>query len=226
MTTLGGEPDVAVQMDSLAKEGILFTNFYANSFRTDRGLVAILSALSYGKTFSPHDRTVKLDGEAFFDVASDRDHLFFVKTNTVVVKVVGTSFNVKMYKDTDDTEVVLERGVVKLQFGDNDNMITMQPGQKIYYSSASHDISISEVNVEYLMLLKYGMISMSDVRVAEIIRKVEEIYSVDIETVAPLDDDRLYNFNFLKSNTLDDVLDIIEKMSGVKCRPAPAAGAE
>ena len=27
---------------------------------------------------------------------------------------------------------------------------------------------------------------------AEIIRKVEEIYSVDIETVAPLDDDRLY----------------------------------
>ena len=182
--------------------------------------------LSFREDFDTRRRRVKLSGEAFFDVASDRDHLFFVKTNTVVVKVVGTSFNVKMYKDTDDTEVVLERGVVKLQFGDNDNMITMQPGQKIYYSSASHDISISEVNVEYLMLLKYGMISMSDVRVAEIIRKVEEIYSVDIETVAPLDDDRLYNFNFLKSNTLDDVLDIIEKMSGVKCRPAPAAGAE
>lgn len=43
MTTLGGEPDVAVNMDSLGREGILFTNFYANSFRTDRGLVAILS---------------------------------------------------------------------------------------------------------------------------------------------------------------------------------------
>ena len=43
MTTLGGEPDVAVQLDSLAQEGVLFTNFYANSFRTDRGLVAVLS---------------------------------------------------------------------------------------------------------------------------------------------------------------------------------------
>ena len=43
MTTLGGESDIAVQMDSMAKEGGLFTNFYANSFRTDRGLVAILS---------------------------------------------------------------------------------------------------------------------------------------------------------------------------------------
>lgn len=43
MTTLGGAPDIAVQMDSLTREGVLFTNFYANSFRTDRGLVSILS---------------------------------------------------------------------------------------------------------------------------------------------------------------------------------------
>jgi phosphoglycerol transferase MdoB-like AlkP superfamily enzyme len=43
MTSLGGEPNIAVHLDSLAKEGILFTNFYANSFRTDRGLVAVLS---------------------------------------------------------------------------------------------------------------------------------------------------------------------------------------
>lgn len=43
MATLGGEPDIAVQMDSIGRQGVLFTNFYANSFRTDRGLVAILS---------------------------------------------------------------------------------------------------------------------------------------------------------------------------------------
>lgn len=43
MKTLGGEPDVAVHLDSLAQEGVLFTRFYANSFRTDRGLVSILS---------------------------------------------------------------------------------------------------------------------------------------------------------------------------------------
>lgn len=42
MGTMGGIP-VAVNMDRLGKEGILFTNFYANSFRTDRGLAAILA---------------------------------------------------------------------------------------------------------------------------------------------------------------------------------------
>lgn len=40
---LGGLPDVAPNMNAFCNQGILFTNFYANSFRTDRGLVSILS---------------------------------------------------------------------------------------------------------------------------------------------------------------------------------------
>lgn len=40
---LGGDSGVAVNLDSLSREGVLFTRFYANSFRTDRGLVSILS---------------------------------------------------------------------------------------------------------------------------------------------------------------------------------------
>lgn len=43
LQSLGGEAPVAVQLDRLAEEGVLFTHFYANSFRTDRGLVSILS---------------------------------------------------------------------------------------------------------------------------------------------------------------------------------------
>lgn len=43
MKTFGGQPNVAVNMDKFAKEGILFSNFYANSFRTDRGLASIIS---------------------------------------------------------------------------------------------------------------------------------------------------------------------------------------
>lgn len=42
MPSLGGDP-IATRLDSLSGEGVLFTNFYANSFRTDRGLPAILS---------------------------------------------------------------------------------------------------------------------------------------------------------------------------------------
>lgn len=41
--SLGGKPDVAVNVDRLAKEGVMFTHCTAGSFRTDRGLVCLLS---------------------------------------------------------------------------------------------------------------------------------------------------------------------------------------
>ncbi|MBO6190167.1 MAG: LTA synthase family protein [Alloprevotella sp.] len=43
LPSLGGSP-IATQLDSIAQCGLLFTDIYANSFRTDRGLVSILSA--------------------------------------------------------------------------------------------------------------------------------------------------------------------------------------
>ena len=43
MPSMGTYKDVAVQLDSIAQKNIVFTRFYANSFRTDRGLVSILS---------------------------------------------------------------------------------------------------------------------------------------------------------------------------------------
>ena len=49
---LGGEKGVAPTMNTLFDEGIAFTNFYANSFRTDRGLVSILSAFPAQPTTS------------------------------------------------------------------------------------------------------------------------------------------------------------------------------
>ena len=40
---VGGEPNITPNLNRFSKEGVLFTNLYANSFRTDRGLVAILN---------------------------------------------------------------------------------------------------------------------------------------------------------------------------------------
>lgn len=51
MPSFGGEP-VALCLDSLAAEGLAFTNFYANSFRTDRALPAILSGFPSQPTVS------------------------------------------------------------------------------------------------------------------------------------------------------------------------------
>lgn len=43
MPSMGSYKDVAVCLDSIAQQSILFTRFYADSFRTDRGMVSVLS---------------------------------------------------------------------------------------------------------------------------------------------------------------------------------------
>lgn len=52
MPSMGTQKDVAVELDSIAQQGILFTRFYANSFRTDRGLISILSGYPAQPTMS------------------------------------------------------------------------------------------------------------------------------------------------------------------------------
>ncbi len=52
MTSIGEWPNIETNMDSLGREGVLFTHHYANSFRTDRGMVAVFSGFPAQPTMS------------------------------------------------------------------------------------------------------------------------------------------------------------------------------
>ncbi|MFY0254043.1 FecR family protein [Chitinophaga sp. 30R24] len=90
------------------------------------------SAIEY--VYSKHERKVKLEGEAFFNVAQDAGKPFVIKVNEVTVKVLGTSFNIK--SSCDITEVVVETGAVEVT--KNNNSIRLQ----------SHEKAIVTVNQE------------------------------------------------------------------------------
>jgi transmembrane sensor len=72
-------------------------------------------------------RKVKLEGEAFFDVAPDKSRPFIIEVDSVTVRVVGTSFNVR--NTTDYTEIIVESGVV--QVTGNQQQITLTKGESI-----------------------------------------------------------------------------------------------
>lgn len=61
------------------------------------------------------ERIVRLDGEAYFDVSHDARHPFVVETRELAIRVLGTAFNVRALAGDPLTEVVLERGVVRLE---------------------------------------------------------------------------------------------------------------
>jgi len=70
--------------------------------------------LNYPNLFSKKQRIVELDGEAFFEVAEDREKPFIVKTSKYNVEVLGTSFNLEAYSNQSDFEMALFTGKVKI----------------------------------------------------------------------------------------------------------------
>lgn len=61
MKSLNGTEPIAENLDAIAGKGILFTNFYANGFRTDRAIPAILSAYPSQPTTSIMKYVTKTD---------------------------------------------------------------------------------------------------------------------------------------------------------------------
>ncbi|WP_162902934.1 FecR family protein [Taibaiella koreensis] len=85
------------------------------------------STLAYAKDFNKHTRAVKLTGEAFFNVAPNKQKPFEISVDEVKVQVVGTSFNVK--NGAEQTEVIVETGIVNV--GVSDKAVRVLPQQRV-----------------------------------------------------------------------------------------------
>ena len=72
------------------------------------------SKLTYKHNFGKEMRLVSLKGEAFFEVTKDSTKPFIIRLEGAEIKVLGTSFNVKAYKNMDKIEVTVKEGKVSL----------------------------------------------------------------------------------------------------------------
>ncbi len=90
------------------------------------------SELTY-KINNGENREVKLVGEAFFKVKSDKNHPFIVSANGMFIKALGTSFNVKAYPEERKVTTTLVEGIVRIEKeGATENsVITLKPNQKV-----------------------------------------------------------------------------------------------
>ncbi|HEY8783876.1 MAG TPA: FecR family protein [Mucilaginibacter sp.] len=72
------------------------------------------SKLVYDTDYGIKCRKVSLSGEAFFDVVKDAQRPFIVTTSTIRIKVLGTAFNLRSYKNDKTSEAALIRGRIEL----------------------------------------------------------------------------------------------------------------
>lgn len=102
--------------------------------------------LTYPVCFSSKERIVQIEGEAYFDVAPDKEHPFIVKTSHTSIRVTGTSFNVRAYADEDTESTTLISGTVRINSGNEE--FELVPNQHYTYNKNTGTNTVANVNTD------------------------------------------------------------------------------
>lgn len=125
-------------------------------------------------------RHVKLNGEAFFKVAQDKDHPFIVSMNNLHVEVLGTSFNAKSRIGSDIIETSLVEGKIKLLSSDLSQDYYLNPNEKAIYNQSTKRIQIMHTDNELETAWKDNKLKFSSERFIDVLAMLEDWYGVRI----------------------------------------------
>jgi ferric-dicitrate binding protein FerR (iron transport regulator) len=172
------------------------------------------SKLVFPKHFKGNTREVTIEGEAFFDVTPNPEKPFIINAGNAQVKVVGTSFNVSAYPETEAVEVVVKTGKVQVISRNQENIsnlsaVLLIPGEKGTFDKRSSIVEKSEnTNPNYLSWKTHDFI-FEDVPLSEVFECLEKTYHVNIQVNNPELNDLKLNAQFNKKS-IDFILNVVE----------------
>jgi transmembrane sensor len=145
-----------------------------------------ISSLKYPVSFAAQaDRRVELSGEAYFEVAKDKNHPFKVKTSSQEVEVLGTHFNICSYADHVSTQTTLLEGSVKvspLNYADGKeraaHTILLKPGEQAIQKANS--ITMVPADIEEAVAWKEGWFYFKSTNLHEVLSEAAKWYDLEI----------------------------------------------
>ena len=176
------------------------------------------SELEFPVSFVGNERIVKLQGEAYFEVQRDVNKPFIVDANGLRTRVLGTSFNVKAYRDEQNVFTTLVKGSVAVEVLDNGNVptsrVVLEPGMQAMWHEGSKAISVQPVNVANIAAWKDGRFIFTEEDIEVVLRTLSRWYGVNFICK----DTRMekYTFNGLinKDEKLETVLENLTLAGG------------
>lgn len=138
------------------------------------------SKISYAEGLEGEERKLKLEGEAYFEVAHNPERPFIVYQENTAVKVLGTQFNLRLNREDESVEVQLAKGKVAFYAVDQkENIVELMPGEQAIYTSQSiQKYVISSPNYDSW---KTGILSFDDMPLAQAIKDLQQHFHVKIE---------------------------------------------
>ena len=172
------------------------------------------SSLTYPEIFVGKERKVKLTGEAYFEVAKNKNMPFIVNTQSQNVEVLGTHFNINSYMDEQTIKTTLLEGSVKVS--NNQFIQILKPGdQAIMNASTNGAIKlVHSVDTDDATAWKNGQFSFNNASLKAILNQLERWYDVKIDyTALP---QKRYNGMVPKKANLSQVLNMLELTGNIK----------
>jgi transmembrane sensor len=143
------------------------------------------SSLRFPAVFTGSERRVELSGEAYFEVAKNREMPFRVIAGKTEIEVLGTHFNVNAYKE--GVKTTLLEGSVKLK-KDGDEIL-LQPGQSgIRSEHGAFTVEDELSDVEEVVDWKNGYFIFQDENIRSIMEKAARWYDVEVEYLGDTED--------------------------------------
>ncbi len=161
----------------------------------------------YRTKFSKQDRSVKLKGEAFFEITSDPDRPFIVDAGKAKVKVTGTSFNVITNNTDLAVEVFVNTGQVVLSDSSGNQNLVLDPG---YIGTMDTNISGKKLNENpNYMSWKTGLLIYDGQKLEVVFKDLKRAYNMDIIADNPEILNELWTTAPINNQTQDTIIRLI-----------------
>ena len=170
---------------------------------------------TYNEVIVPRgaDYQLNVRGEVYFKVAHDENCPFFVETEAMTVRVLGTEFNVKAYEGT-GTATTLVSGRVGVKT--KTDSLTLVPGEQCEVDEVSGRLMVREADLVTVLAWKNGEFVFKDVALKDMMNELSRWYDMEVEyELEVLKNDRYYIY-VGRSKTLEEVLDKLALTGNMK----------
>ena len=135
------------------------------------------STLNFPTRFANGKRKVSLNGEGFFEVKANKDKPFIVSTPNYDIKALGTSFNVRAYKQSKDFETALLTGKVEITDLTANRVLSLTPDSRAVLTNNKLSV-VPMQHIDYF-LWREGVLYF-DESLMEVLKKLELYFDVNI----------------------------------------------
>ncbi|NCD72264.1 FecR family protein [Mucilaginibacter agri] len=176
------------------------------------------SRLDVPASFKGKLREVKLvEGEAFFDIKRNPKQPFIVHTAKLNVQVLGTSFNIRAYRELKDVQVSVATGKVGVTQGSK-CLAMLLPGQQLSYATRTGIYQQLTVNPNEIQSWKTGSTYLKQANFKELAVVIKNIFGLSLKPGNKQVNNYLFTLRIQHNLQADQILKVISQIHNTHFR--------